>query len=161
MASRLSQPEFFQKPYSSTPLPAATCFCCFKVQPGLIAQLVGNASHLGVCCLPSTSLHSLGRRRITTVFICTPRRELPTSDGFGVSSSILLHPGKARAFTVAYGVCFPQGSGKEEWWAQGRSSNHTATAGHSAQRQGAGVKECESRSGLPDSQASFKPIGLP
>lgn len=66
MASRLSQPEFFQKPYSSTPLPAATCFCCFKVQPGLIAQLVGNASHLGVCYLPSTSLHSLGRRRITT-----------------------------------------------------------------------------------------------
>lgn len=113
MASRLSQPEFFQKPYSSTPLPAATCFCRFKVQPGLIAQLVGNASHLGVCCLPSTSLHFLGRRRITTVFICTPRRELPTSDGFGVSSSILLHPGKASAFTVAYGFVFHKAVGKK------------------------------------------------
>lgn len=116
MAGRLSQPELFQKPYSSTPLAAATVLAASRCNQS--SQLVGKASHLGVCCLPSTSLHFLGRRRITTVFICTSRRELPTSDGFGVSS-ILLHPGKPSALSVACGVCFPQGSGKEEWWAQG------------------------------------------
>lgn len=119
MAGRLSQLEFFQKPYSSTALPAATCSCCFKVQPGLTA--CWKRFPPGSLLSPLNILAQFGSQENHHCFYLYFYKRTPYFGRFWCLQQYLVTPRQAYCIDSGIGRLFSTRQREEEWWAQGRS----------------------------------------